>query len=328
MRIISRILLFSISILIAGCWQNQALQTWQVAPEGASSVALSRDGRFALLYSSQQQLVLWDLVENKIAAELGAQDQNKSRVIQIDISDNLRYAITASQDNFAIWDLAWGTATGLWSISDGAIRAVDLSSDGQQVLLGLTNGKAIYVNLDTGRRMEFLAHREIVNSVALSANGRYALSGGDDGMAYFWDTETGQAIYQFKHDTRVNRVALQRDGLYAFTADSGKGATIWSLKTGKAYSQLKSRLRQLVFASARFSDDGDYLVTGAQSRRVSLWQTKTGERLAQWEATAQKDTRPPSAVVYDVAITPQGDVISASSAGFIEAWKSDDLNHE
>ncbi|MBJ7019451.1 WD40 repeat domain-containing protein, partial [Vibrio cholerae] len=83
-----------------------------------------------------------------------------------------------------------------------------LSSDGKQVLLGVTNGKAIYVDLVSGRRMEFLAHREKVNSVALSANGRYALTGGNDYHAYLWDTKTGQIIRQFEHEQRVNRVTL------------------------------------------------------------------------------------------------------------------------
>lgn len=53
-----------------------------------------------------------------------------------------------------------GISEGLWSISDGIIRDVAIASNGQQVLLGLSNGKAIYINLATGRRLEFLAHRE------------------------------------------------------------------------------------------------------------------------------------------------------------------------
>ena len=118
-----------------------------------------------------------------------------------------------------MWDLAWTQAQGLWSISDGLIRDIDIASNGEQVLLGLSNGKAIYVNLVTGRRLEFLAHNEKVNSVALSPNGRYALSGGNDYTAYLWDTRNGQIIRSFKHEQRINRVTLQRDGLFAFTSD-------------------------------------------------------------------------------------------------------------
>ncbi|MCV5664739.1 hypothetical protein OFN50_37515, partial [Escherichia coli] len=82
-----------------------------------------------------------------------------------------------------------------------------------------SNGKAIYVNLVTGRRMEFLAHREKVNSVAISPNGRFALTGGNDYKAYLWDTETGQVLRTFEHEQRIVRVALQRDGKLAMTSD-------------------------------------------------------------------------------------------------------------
>lgn len=131
-----------------------------LSPEGSTAFGLSRDGRFALIYSKQQQLVLWDLLQDKKLADLGAQDPQANPVSVIRIADSERFAVTASQNNFAVWDLAWTQGKGLWSITDGLIRDVDLSSDGEQVLLGLTNGKAIYVDLVSGRRMEFLAHRE------------------------------------------------------------------------------------------------------------------------------------------------------------------------
>ncbi|MCV5917635.1 hypothetical protein OFN60_29855, partial [Escherichia coli] len=102
-------------------------------------------------------------------------------------------------------DLGWTQAQGLWSISDALIRDIDITSNGEQVLLGLSNGKAIYVNLVTGRRLEFLAHREKVNSVAISPNGRFALTGGNDYKAYLWDTESGQVLRTFEHEQRVVR---------------------------------------------------------------------------------------------------------------------------
>ena len=305
-----------------GCFfTSHSVEEWDLEPNGSTAFGLSRDGRFALIYSKEHQLLLWDLTQRKQLADLGAQDQEATTVTNIRISDNDRYAITASQINFAVWDLGMTQAKGLWSISDGLIRDVDISSDGQQVLLGLSNGKAIYVDLVTGRRLEFLAHREKVNTVALSPNGHYALTGGNDHNAFLWDTHTGQIILTFEHEHRVNRVALQRDGLYAFTSDDGKDAYIWNLKTGKKQAQLKSFSRQLIFSSARFSDDGRYLITGTPSSRVEIWNTQTGKRLDSFETKPRKDARPPRAVVYDAAIDKQQRIISATSAGIAEAWQ-------
>ncbi len=168
-RILHSLLLLIVIPLLNGCFfSTQDEQRWEIEPQGSTSFALSRDGRFALLYSTQRHLVLWDLVESKKLAQLGEQDPEANVVSNIRISDNGRFAVTATQMNFAVWDLGLSQSEGLWSISDGLIRDVDISSNGEQVLLGLSNGKAIYVNLVTGRRMEFLAHREKVNSVAIS----------------------------------------------------------------------------------------------------------------------------------------------------------------
>lgn len=79
MRIFFHSLLCTIVItLLNGCFFFQDDdQRWEIEPNGATSFALSRDGRFALLYSQQKQLLLWDLVQDKELAQLGPQDQSK-----------------------------------------------------------------------------------------------------------------------------------------------------------------------------------------------------------------------------------------------------------
>lgn len=325
MRVIFNSLIIAIVITaLNGCFfSTRDNQRWIIEPKGTTSFALSRDARFALLYSKEHQLVLWDLYESQPLAELGSQDPQSSTVSRIRISDNGRFAVTATQVNFAVWDLAWAQAQGLWSISDGLIRDIDIASNGEQVLLGLSNGKAIYVNLVTGRRLEFLAHNEKVNTVALSPNGRFALSGGNDHKAYLWDTQTGQVLKTFEHEQRVNRVALHRDGNYAFTSDGGNLSIIWDLSSGKQLAKLSSFSRQLIFSTARFSDDGRYLVTGTPSSRIMVWDSHSGKKVDGFEAEPLKDTRPPRAVVYDAAFDTQNRVISGTSAGIAQAWNVD-----
>ncbi len=320
-RIVLLLVTLVVIPVLTGCnFSDDDVQRWEIEPEGSTSFALSRDGRFALLYSKQRHLILWDLEKDQLLAELGEQDPEANVVSHIRIADNGRFAVTATQVNFAVWDLGWTQAQGLWSISDGTIRDVDISSNGEQVLLGLSNGKAIYVNLVTGRRMEFLAHREKVNSVAISANGHFALTGGNDYKAYLWDTRSGLVLRTFEHEQRVNRVALHRDGLYAFTSDGGNQAVVWDLKSGEQQAKLKSWSRQLIFSAARFSDDGTQLATGTPSGRFAIWNTFTGQSIETFEVEPLKDTRPPRAVVYDAAFDDKQRVISATSAGIAQAW--------
>ncbi|KLV07523.1 lipoprotein [Photobacterium aquae] len=322
MRTLKRVSMLIVALItLTGCFfSSQEQQRWVLAPEGATSFSLSREGRFALYHTALQGIVLWDLQQNKKLADFGSQDQYHNTVLHSHLSDNGRYAITATAKSFAVWDLAWGRSEGLWSISDGLIRDITIANNGQHVLLALSNGKALYVDLGTGRRLEFLAHQEKVNSVALSANGRFALSGGNDHHAYLWDTRSGQILYDFAHKSRISRVALHRDGILAMTADGGNEVTIWNLFDGTKQTDLDLALRQQNLSSARFSADGSKLVTGTPAKRIELWDTQTGQNLGRWEAAGQQDTRSSTAVVYDVAITPEGNVISGTSAGIAQQW--------
>ncbi|RXJ73427.1 hypothetical protein CS022_09230 [Veronia nyctiphanis] len=318
----SRVICVTLTILaLTGCFHSaDEAQRWEIHPQGVTSFSLSRNGQFGLIAAKENGIVLWDLKSNQQLASFGFQDPESNTVIASQISDNNRYAITATSQNFAVWDLAWGKSEGLWSISDGNIRDVAISNNGKQVLLALSNGKALFVDLGTGRRLEFLAHREKVNSVAISPNGKYGMSGGNDHVAYLWDTNTGQILNTFEHSHRITRVALDREGRFAFSADGDDMAVIWDLSTGRELSRLDLFHRHPNFSVARFSDDGTLLATGTPGRRVQLWSVGEGTSEGRWVAAEQLNTRPPSAVVYDVAFTPDNQVISATSAGIAQAW--------
>ena len=311
---------FLILLAISGCFFNHKMQLWQLTNQEASSLSLSRDGRFALAFSKVNGIVLWDLKQNEKLADLGAQDPNNNTVIASRISDNKRYAITATTQNFAVWDLAWGQANGLWSISDGKVKDVDIANDGKQLVLALTNKKALYLDLTTGRRLEFLAHKEAVNSVAISPNGDFVLSGGNDHHAYLWHTKTGQIIRNFELQHRVNLVALHRNGLYAFSSDVKGNAFIWNLKTGAKRTELHSIYRFLTYSCARFSDDGNYIATGTPSGRVEYWRTQNGDNLERWVVTNQTELKQKSVVVLDVAIDEMQRIIATGSNGTAQAW--------
>lgn len=320
-RLINNICLILTLTSLSGCFHsNYEAQRWVLEPEGVTSFSLSREGRFALISSTPYGIALWDLTQNKQLANLGFQDPDKNAVVSSQISDNSRYAVTATSQNFATWDLSWGQADGLWSISDGIILDIDISNKGDKVLIALSNRKALFIDLSTGRRLEFLAHAEKVNSVSLSPNGKYALSGGNDKNAYFWSTESGQIISRYSFKNRVTRVKLNRSGKSGFSSDGYESAVIWDLTNGAPITELDLRRRYTNFSAARFSDNGEQLATGTPSGQVALWQSNTGEKIGQWSAQEQQNKHPSSAVVYDVAIDPTGRVISGTSAGIAQAW--------
>ena len=291
---------------------------WEQAVEGSSSAALSTSGRWSIHASIHHNLALWDNEKHGLVYQwqLG---ETSNPIYLTRFSPNGNYVVTASESEFSVWSLSSGESLGWYSIGDERIRDIAISDNGASILYGLATGKAVYLNRETGRRLEFLGHTEKLNAVDLSANGNYAITGSSDYSAKLWSTQSGQIIQQFNHPSRVTQVRFDQQGRYAFTADSLRQARIWKVPSGEMVSQLKFTARQHVFSAVRFSEDGQWLATGSPSKELELWQVKSGARVAHWQVSTQSDHRWRSAVVYDVAFG-KNQLFSVSSAGFTETW--------
>ncbi|WP_209115544.1 hypothetical protein [Endozoicomonas sp. G2_1] len=310
--------------LLAACSPNadKPVQRWQHAVEGAYAANISNDATLSVVSSIHHGISLWDLENNALKYNwFQQQDSSDNLVLAADISDDNSHVVTASRENFSVWSVETGQALGYWQVRESSIRDIALANEARSVLIGKGNGTVVHVNLNTGRRLEFLGHQERINAVDMLPNGRIAISGSNDFVAYVWDTETGQVIYRFNHPSRVTMVALDASGRYAFSADSKKAAYVWDLKTGKQITALKYTNRQEVFSTVQFSPDGSLLLTGAPSRKVSLWQIGTGERIKSWRVTPRQDTRPAGAVVYSAAFRDNSQIITESSSGYAELWQ-------
>ncbi|MDP7591402.1 MAG: PQQ-binding-like beta-propeller repeat protein [Litorilituus sp.] len=312
------------ALFITACSPNkkEPLQRFQHAAQGSYAGNISNDGKWSVVSSIHHGISVWNLEKNALVYQWGQQQNSSDNlVLAIDISNNNSHALTASRENFALWNLNSGQSEGYWKVRESTIRDITVSNNGDYLLIGKGNGTVVHVSVDTGRRLEFLGHKEKVNTVDMMPNGRVAISGGNDFIAYVWDTASGQVIYQFNHTSRVSKVALDPLGRYVFTADSMKTAHLWDLKTGKLISQLKGTKRHEVFSSASFSSDGKTLVTGAASSKVSIWDIASGKRIANWHVTPKEAKRPTGAVVYSLAFSDNNTLITSSSSGYTELWQ-------
>ncbi|CAG9295561.1 WD40 repeat domain-containing protein [Celerinatantimonas diazotrophica] len=312
-------ILFLIALL-AGCTpKTEAIKTITQDSNGVFDAALSRDGSLSLMSSADNDVTLWQLTP-KAQAKFRWQQQSQNNVFLVKFSPGHQYAVTASRHDFAIWSTHTGHSLGFYSIAQSVIRDLAISANGQNVLVGLENSKVLFINLKTGRRLEFLAHTQAINVVRLSANGRYAFSAGNGGDAILWDTQSAQIITKIHMDSRITQIAMTPDGKYIFVAGSHNLAKIFTIPQGKLVSKLAIHTRQEIFSSARFVHHDQWLLTGSANRRLRLWDIKSGQLLEQWKVGLNTNRRPASAVVYDATIDDNGQVISASSSGLVEYW--------
>lgn len=312
--------LFCMLLTACGELTDQAEQTFHHADEGIDAANISPDGTLAVVSNLSNGITVWDIANNKKRFIWNHQGEGNNLVVNIHIAFDNSYAVTSDREAFALWNLNNGEPEGFWRIDESNIRDIAVSNLGTGILVGRSNGKVMFFEPLTGRRLEFLGHTEKINSIDLSPNGFYALSGGNDYVAYLWDTRSGQVIYKFDHPSRVTKVALDDEGRYAFTADSKRDARIWDLSSGKEVSNLHYFERQKIFSTAVFSKDGQYLLTGSPARRLNLWDVQTGNEIEGWRVTPKTGSRPQTAVVLAVGFLPDHKIISESSSGLAEIW--------
>jgi len=315
-------LLFGLFFLL-GCQPSgkAPLQRWQHAAESSFAANISNDGKYSVVSSIYHGLSFWDLEKHEnLYIWSQKQESTDNLVFAIDIADNNSHTLTASREDFALWNNKTGASEGYWKIRESNIRDIAIANDAAYLLIGKGNGAVVHIDRSSGRRLEFLGHNEKINSVDMLPNGRVAITGGSDFIAYVWDTQTSQVIYKFNHTSRVSLVALDPHGRYAFSADSVKTANIWDLKTGKLISQLSPLNRRETFSSVNFSPDGKYLLTGSANRKVSVWHISTGKNVSDWRVSRKNESRPTGAVVYSAVFRDNDHIITESSSGYAELW--------
>jgi WD40 repeat protein len=301
--------------------KQQASASYEHAAKGAFSSTISHDGQYSLVSSINHGVALWDNQQQVLKYQWFQEQTKDSLVYAVAIAFDNSVAVTAEKTTFAVWDIATGINKGYYKIQKASIRDIAISNQGRSVLYGRSDGVVVFINLETGRRIEFLGHQDKVNTIDLSPNGRFALSGSNDYVAYFWDTRTGQVIHRFNHPTRVTQVTLDPQGRYAFTADSMKQARVWRLTTGDLVSKLAYIGRQKIFTAVRFNEQGTLLATGSPNKQVDLWQISSGEKIQNWQVTPREGSKPKSAVVLDVAFTDNGkSLLTESSSGIAERF--------
>lgn len=307
---------------LAGCGfiYSAPLKTQRHAEESAYAADISADGQYAVVSAAGTGVTVWRLADNQKMYQWQHQGEGDNLIIAVRISADNAFVVSADREAFALWDMATGEPVGFWRIDESSIRDIAVSNQGRGILVARANGKVMFFEPETSRRLEFMGHQEKVNSIALSPNGKFALTGGNDYLAYLWSTETGQVIHSLPHSSRVSLVAIDNKGRYLFSADSQDSSQIWDAQSGAPVTELNYIARQKIFTDAVFSDDGRYLLTGSPARKVTLWDLRTGNDVASYYVAPKEGSKPPSAVVYAVGFTPDGHIISESSSGNAEWW--------
>lgn len=327
---ILKLMLCVIFLPISGCDNSDhASQQIQFANGSVLAAQTTADGRFTFIATGPSPVQVWRAGEDRIAYRW-YQGESTDNILLLASSPDSQYGATATEKTVALWSLLSGENIGFYQL-EHALRTLALSNGGHSLLLGYQNGMVEFVDLQTGRRLQFMGHLQQqnnnrINSVDLSANGSYALSGSQDGQVLLWQTSDATILSQWQQDKAITLVRLDEQGSLAFSSDAQGQAQLRDLSSGAIRSQLDTPYRGQTFVSAQIDSKNNRLLTGSTARRLELWQLDSGELLQDWQVGTHTKLRPASAIVYGVAFNNKQQVYSVSSAGLGETWTIEQEN--
>ncbi len=354
-KIITTILLLAFVNACSDEPKNQLL----LAQKGVLAASLSSDGRLAIVASANHDMALWDVAKKRYMRTLQHIKDKAANVIAMSFSFDNKFLLTADQNTIILWDLETGRTLGYFKLKS-TITSVSLSNKGYAALVGMVDGKAQYISLENGQILKEFDHKAMqtvyinpddakfkqaiektgtkvetvkennqedsfavigktVNAVALSKDGNFALTGSDDHMAVLWDIGKASPIHKWQHKTRVTFVAISPDNRFALTATQFSPAFLWDIQSGELIAELKNN--KTTITNAVFSKDATMAALGVLPQSAELWQVSPPySRLQRWSIPKLDKWKPTSRVVYALALTPNNELLTIDSSGYLTWW--------
>ena len=226
---------------------------------------------------------------------------------------------TGSADGTArLWDVHTGGELFALDADTGAVRAVDLSPDGEFAATGGEDGMVrVWSAADGSLLQTFEGHEKPVHAVDYAPDGKTLLSAGADGSIQVWDVDAGMTVRTLAgHEGAVRTAVFSPDGTRIASGGADGSARLWSVETGAELS-VESRHGRAVYSVA-FSPDGTRLASGSADESILIWDVAS-DQLQPLQLIGGGNM----GYVFSVAFSPDGSTLaSGSQDGGIRFWAS------
>jgi len=235
---------------------------------GASDVAVSRDGSRIVVGGSKGQIKLLDGKTYRCLQSV----QLPSQQVTVDVSDDGRFVAACSQTSGRALVYKASSMKKLVDVSgSGGIR---ISPDGKSFFSGNSHGAFHQRDLATGKELRsFEGHSATISRVGFSPDGKRMLTCSEDLSARIWDLASGKCLNVIQPSYgKLLCGTFSPNGRYVVLGDSGGGIWLFD-ENAKPLHSYYSGPRGVV--GLAFSPDSQMIVSTAEDGSVRCWQTET-----------------------------------------------------
>ena len=317
-------------VCLSGCSTPPDKST-EYDKRGLYAAELSDDGDLAIISSVDKSAELWDYHKAKRLYIWQHNSNLEGDLAHVNISNNSKIAISASNKNIAVWDTKSGKSIGFWKLDD-FITNIKLSETGQYALISYATKKIHILDLLKGYTVFEANHSAYIETVDLSFDNSFAVVGCDDNTVTVWDIKKNERKHLLRTKTKPRFVKISPNNKYIVISTPFRPVDLYDLQSGKLEHELTQTPKYLSvlsrpiihISSARFSDNEEYLLAGAPPRNLYIWDLKDGRLIDKITIAKKEVWKPTSAIVYATAFSENNKYVYAiASNGNGYTWSLD-----
>lgn len=278
-----------------------------IRTSGVQDVVFSPDGGTLAMASADDTGTLWDASSGRSLATL---EGHSGDVLGIAFSPDGETVATASGDaTVRLWSTNGDLLTTLQG-HQASVRRIAWSPDGSLLASAGLDQAIILWDVESGEAQQVLTSQTPPLDVAFSPEGKLVAASYDDGSVRLWDV-TGQEITnQRPHVGQAVSVAFSPDGETLLS--SGLDGSVGILDVGRGVANPREPYPGFPVTDVSFLDD-DTVIMALADGRVAVWDAS----LTSEQYTLQTEH---SDVIWEVAVSPDGDTIATGGGNTVEIW--------
>ena len=243
-------------------------------------------GRRLIFGDEAGNVGLHDLTNGKLVQSLAAHEDLVSEVV---FDPDGRWVASAGADRFVNIhqsDLPADSTAPLPNLktshrleANGAIQALEVSSDGQLLVTGDEDGGLFVWDPDTGRKLADLrGHRGAITDAAFSGDGQRLISICDDRSIRVWQHQ-GSGRFKLlitipKTEDVPVRATLSQDGNLVAVVGMDDIVRLWDVRKEATVQRLFGH--QNTVTDIEFFNEDRMLITSSLDRTVRIWEIESG----------------------------------------------------
>jgi WD40 repeat protein len=280
---------------------------------GAFSVAVTPDGRRAVVGTAQGTVILWDLGSGqRVQRFRGPEGWAFGVAVTVDCS----YVAGAFGEHGVVaWDVDSGKSVATLPGDVCTASAVAFTPDRMHIVTGQGDGSVRLWRVEAGEAVAVLEgrHEDSVGSLVVTPDGRRAVTGAADGTVGLWNLveRRVQALVP-AHELRVWSVALDCAGTRALSVSDSSSVVLTNIETGEDLARFVTGTWTL---GCCLLGDAERAVTADADGELKVWRLPDGVLL--------RTIRAHKTFVERVAAVAGSIVISTSRDGTARVWDVD-----